>query len=552
MLKGVKLYGVVCLVVMGLILSSFSISAFAASQNVFGDVPDSFWAKSEIEFLHNQEIINGYEVKNGQLFRPNNNVTRAQAAKMIMIALGDPDMKVKESKFKDVPSDHWASEWIAAANELGIISGYEDGNFKPENYLTRAQMSKILTVAFGLDLAAAQEKDIVFRDINQGFWAASYINTLYYNGISNGSGNYFKPNDNITRAQFSVFISRVLEDEFRVPPEGTENDPAPAPKPKPEPTPEPEPVPEEEPAPTPTPEPVPAPEDDKESAEEPAPAPEEDEESTEEPVEEPTPEPAPEPAPQLGEAIATGTVTANSLNVRAEGNADAAILGKLGLGAEVTIYSITNNWAKIGHNNGIGYVHKAYLKLKNLNGDALKDRIIVVDAGHGGKDPGTLYGNIYEKDIVINVAKLVQQKLENSGAKVVMTRSDDSFPSLQDRVDITKEHYAELFVSIHVNAAGSSAQGTETYYDTSENDNGVESRNLAEEIQKQIIELVGTNDRGIKDNEFYVIRNQYIPSVLVELGFITNSEDLSKLTSATYQELYAEAIFRGIKNYYSE
>lgn len=501
MLKGVKLYGVVSLVVMGLLLSSFSGGALADSENVFGDVPDSFWAKSEIEFLHKQEIINGYDVNNGQLFYPNNNVTRAQAAKMIMVALGDPDIKVTESKFKDVPNDHWASEWIAAANQLDIISGYEDGTFKPENYLTRAQMSKILTVAFELDVTAAEEKDIVFRDIDRAFWAASYINTLYYNGISNGSGNYFKPNDQITRAQFSVFMSRVLEDDFRVYPE-------------------------------------PAPEEDKESAEAPAPA--------------PAPSPEPAPAPQLGEAIATGTVTANSLNVRAEANASSAIIGKLGLGAQVKVYSITNNWAKIGYNNGVAYVHKAYLKLKNLNGDALKDRIIVVDAGHGGKDPGAVNGTVYEKDIAINIAKLVQKKLENSGAKVIMTRSDDSFPTLQDRVDITKEHYAELFVSIHVNAASASANGTETYYDTSENDNGVESRELAMEIQKQIVELASMYDRGVKDNEFFVIRNQYVPSVLVELGFITNSGDFSKLTSATYQELYAEAIFRGIKNYYSK
>lgn len=472
MSKKVKLHLVVSLFVLGTLFSMFGTSVSAKSSLVFNDVTENHWAKDEIEYLSSKNIINGYEENNTKYFKPDNEVTRAQAAKIIMVALGKTELQTSSSSFKDVPSDHWATGWIERANQMGIMSGNEKGLFDPESSLTRAQMSKILTKAFGLEINAAEEKEIVFFDIKKDFWAASYINTLYHNGISNGSGNYFKPNQFVSRAHFSVFISRTLEDDFKV--------------------------------------------------------------------------------PQLGPSSIQGKVTASSLNVRSAPNSSSSVVGKLTLGETVSVYEINGYWAKIDFNNAPAYVHKTYLKLKNMNNNPLKDRIIVIDAGHGGKDPGAVNGSYTEKNIVIEVAKKVQNKLQSKGAKVIMTREGDSYPSLGDRVDISDKSYAELFVSIHTNAASASAKGAETYYDSSQNDNATESAELAKEIQKQIVSLAGMKDRGVKDNSFYVIRNQDIPSVLVELGFITNSEDLSKLTAAQYQEIYAEAIYRGILNYYSK
>lgn len=444
----------------------------ANSSPLFVDVSNSHWAKKEIEYLYSKEIITGYEEKNAHYFKPDQQVTRAQAAKMIMTALDKPEKKPAKPSFKDVSTKHWASGWIEQANQMGIMSGNEEGLFNPDAPLTRAQMSKILAMAFGLDFSAAENKDIVFKDVKPSFWAASYINALYYNGISNGSGNYFKPNENITRAHFSVFISRAINDEFRV--------------------------------------------------------------------------------PLLGSVTNYGKVTVNSLNVRSAPNSSSSIVGKLKLGETVSVYEIDGYWAKISYNNTPGYVHKSYLKLKNLSTNPLKDRIIVIDAGHGGSDPGAVNGNNFEKNITLSVAKLVQAKLQSQGVKVIMTRGGDTYPTLEDRVNKTKNSYAELFVSIHVNSASASASGAETYYNTANNENGAESAELAKEIQKQIVALAEMKDRGTKTAGFYVIKNQNIPSVLVELGFITNSGDLSKLTSSEYQELYAEAIYRGIKNYYSK
>jgi N-acetylmuramoyl-L-alanine amidase len=211
-------------------------------------------------------------------------------------------------------------------------------------------------------------------------------------------------------------------------------------------------------------------------------------------------------------------------------------------------------WVKVRYNGQTGYVHKLYLKLKNEQGSSVANRVIVLDAGHGGKDPGASGNGVVEKELVLDIAQRVQKKLEAAGATVIMTRTDAAtYPELKDRTDLAQSKYADMFVSVHTNSAPSapSANGSEVYYDTSQNTNGSESAILAKEIQEQFVSLVGMNDRGTKDNDFYVVRNTDMPSVLVELGFLTNSGDAAKFKSDYYRNLFAEAIYLGIKNYYS-
>lgn len=247
----------------------------------------------------------------------------------------------------------------------------------------------------------------------------------------------------------------------------------------------------------------------------------------------------------------TGKVTVNSLNMRSAPNATSPIVTKLSTGNKVTVQSIDGYWAKVKSGSHTGYVHKTYLKLINTTGHILKNRVIVVDAGHGGTDPGASRNGVLEKNIVLDVAKRVETKLKASGANVLMTRKNDSFPSLQDRVDFSRQNYAETFVSIHVNAfSNSTAKGAEVFYDTSMNANGVESRYLATDIQKKIVQYADMYYRGVFDREFYVIRNQDIPAVLVELGFLTHGPDFAKLTSSAYLDKYAQAIVDGIVAYY--
>lgn len=245
-------------------------------------------------------------------------------------------------------------------------------------------------------------------------------------------------------------------------------------------------------------------------------------------------------------------VTASSLNIRSNASEDSSIIGKLALNDIAYVHSITGNWAYISTSNGIkGYIHKSYVKLINQNGNPIQNRIIVIDAGHGGKDPGASSNSLLEKDIVLKVASRVKNKLEANGAKVVMTRSNDTYYTLDERVKIAQEHYADVFVSVHVNAASNpSAQGTETYYSVTGNGSLVEKNALAAAINRQIVQNANMHDRGVKKADYVVIKNTAYPAVLVELGFITNPQDYNKLKDDHYIEIYAESIYRGIVEYY--
>ena len=134
----------------------------------------------------------------------------------------------------------------------------------------------------------------------------------------------------------------------------------------------------------------------------------------------------------------------------------------------------------------------------------------------------------------------------------MLTRSTDKFLSLEERTNFAKKHYAEAFVSIHVNSASAtSAKGSETYFDSSTNPNSAESKSLATYIPNNLVKKADMVNRGVKDNQFYVIRNNNIAAVLVELAFISNPDDFKKLTSDAYLEIYAEAIYQGLVQYYS-
>ncbi|MYL53990.1 SH3 domain-containing protein [Pontibacillus yanchengensis] len=273
-------------------------------------------------------------------------------------------------------------------------------------------------------------------------------------------------------------------------------------------------------------------------------------EAPEEPVEDPTPQPEPEPEPK--EVVSTGTVTADVLNIRSKPSADGEKLGQLSYGDKVEIYSFTDFWAEIEYNGETAYVHKTYMKLRVKGGTAVEGQRIVVDAGHGDHDPGAQSGGAKEKEINLDVAQRVAENLKELGATPILVRDNDRFVTLKGRVEYAKEVKGDLFVSVHTNAASPAAKGAETFYSENKYSNVREGRLLATTIQNQLVDTVGMADRGVKASDFYVIRHNTLPSVLVELGFVTNNDDFKKLTSDYYRNLYAQAITNGIVNYYEE
>lgn len=171
---------------------------------------------------------------------------------------------------------------------------------------------------------------------------------------------------------------------------------------------------------------------------------------------------------------------------------------------------------------------------------------IVIDAGHGGRDSGAVNGGLYEKAAALAVAKILKDKLIKAGHNIIMTRETDIFIELQDRCKISNSNKADLFISLHCNSAtNSTAQGIETWYYTT----SAKGKDLASKIQGHLIKNTNAKDRGIKAGTFYVIKNTRCPAVLVEMGFIGNNDEKKLLFKTYYQNLIADAVLSGIKDF---
>ena len=611
----------------------FTIHSAQASGG-FVDVPKDQEAYEEINYLVSLGVIKGYTENGKTYYKPYNNVTRGQVAKMAVIASGNKPLVVNKSSFSDVTVGTELSGYVERAIQLGLFKTNTQGKFLPDKPLTRDEMSYVLTKAFKLDTSEYQNIDSPFVDVGITHPYVTFVNTIYYNGITKGTGQNYYPNNQVTRAQFALFIARAKSEKYRLElpvkgvgvPDTTQviglvsvtTDGLNIRKSK-----------------------------DSSSTTNvvgtvnkggklsvyavegdwlkvtykgafayiyktyaqfldadgnalgnvqkqvtatqnlnvyvkstssskvittvnsktklpvyktvsgyhltvvngiPGYVVANSTEDVE--VEKPS---TPDPTPPTVSGDVLGRVTVDSLNIRKEANSTSTVLGKLKKGEYIQVNSISGYWAQVTYQGQKGYVHKSYIKLLNQSGNPLKNRIIILDPGHGGKDPGTVVGSYSEKAITLKVGTLVKQKLEAAGAKVSITRTGDTYPSLQDRVDFTNANYGEIFVSIHVNSAtNTSALGTETYYAISTGDMYQEDIDLATFVNNQIVNNLNMKNRGVKEQQYYVIRNTIIPAILVELGFLTNSEDRGKMTNDQYVELFADSIYKGISQYYAK
>ena len=215
--------------------------------------------------------------------------------------------------------------------------------------------------------------------------------------------------------------------------------------------------------------------------------------------------------------------------------------------------------------------------------------LIVVDAGHGGKDPGAIGpNNVYEKDVTLKMAKALAKALRRQlGVKVQLTRSDDRYLKLRERTEYANQVGADLFISLHANATSNGkAYGVETYFlnlsknnqaaEVAARENGTtlqevgnleailfdlmanakinESSRLAAEVQQSLVaglrpHYSRVKDHGVKQGPFHVLLGATMPSVLIEAGFISNPRDEKRLASTGYQQKVAAAVVEGVKNY---
>ena len=171
--------------------------------------------------------------------------------------------------------------------------------------------------------------------------------------------------------------------------------------------------------------------------------------------------------------------------------------------------------------------------------------VVVIDAGHGGKDCGALRDNVYEKDITLDVSQRLQAILQKKGLKVYMTRTNDTYVSLQDRTTYTEGINPAIFVSVHVNSCNvTSPKGIETHY---YHDNSIELANCVH--TKLTRRVSNTPNRGLLKSRFYVINHTTVPAILVEIGFISNPEEKHEMTTPQRKQATAEGIAEGIIEY---
>ncbi len=172
---------------------------------VFSDVPKSYWAYKDIMKMHDEGVIYGYT---DGTFKPHQSISRTHVAMLFARSL---ELKpIREGKeFRDVSKSHRAYADIQKVYRAGIFDGKGNGDFGVEDNLTRAQMAKVLTNAFDLELY----KGNVFSDVGESHWAKDYVSTLYKSGITVGSNGRYLPNDYVSRAHYAVFLNRALNQD---------------------------------------------------------------------------------------------------------------------------------------------------------------------------------------------------------------------------------------------------------------------------------------------------------------------------------------------------
>ncbi|EXJ22638.1 N-acetylmuramoyl-L-alanine amidase [Alkalibacterium sp. AK22] len=178
----------------------------------------------------------------------------------------------------------------------------------------------------------------------------------------------------------------------------------------------------------------------------------------------------------------------------------------------------------------------------------LSEATIVIDAGHGGHDPGAVAKTGFtEADIALATSLKIAENLRTAGANVIMTRTDDTFVTLNDRVYYAHRAHADAFISIHYDAVDipNSMSGTTTYY-YSENE-----RELADTINHYLIQNGPLRNNGVRHGNYFVLNSNHRPSILLELGYMNHDHDITLINTAHYHQTIADAVYYGLSSYFS-
>ncbi|EAF5657114.1 SH3 domain-containing protein [Listeria innocua] len=256
--------------------------------------------------------------------------------------------------------------------------------------------------------------------------------------------------------------------------------------------------------------------------------------------------------------LQTVTIRDDSTNIRNKPGRDGAVIEKANSGQGFAIQGVQGDWYKIRTTSGEeGYVanwvvdvsDKGQTSSPRSKTTKLSEATIVIDPGHGGNDPGAKGANgTIEKEMTLKTAKKLKQKLESRGAKVILTRNSDKYVSLKSRTNVAAENKADVFISIHFDSLEDSSKGvsgqTTYYYDNSD-------KSLAESINTTLGNDLPTTNRGARVGDYYVVRENSQPAVLLELGYLSSAKDERNINSASYRSQIADSVTDGLSNYFS-
>lgn len=263
----------------------------------------------------------------------------------------------------------------------------------------------------------------------------------------------------------------------------------------------------------------------------------------------------------------TVTVSADSIYVRSGPSTSDTILSYAYKGDSFDVSSTSGDWIEISLGNGeTGWIASwlttngsgneeaatedtvptvEAAQTQSSSSGSLSGYTIVIDPGHGGKDPGAIgLNNLNEKDVVTSTADYVVQQLEEAGANVIMTRNGDYFVSLDERARISNSYNTDAFISLHYDSFSAvPVSGVTTYY------NSDSDAALASSLNSTLSSTVSLPSRGTQHAGYKVLENTNAPSVLIELGYITNPHDVTVVQTGDYQSSVARAITNGLINH---
>ena len=243
-------------------------------------------------------------------------------------------------------------------------------------------------------------------------------------------------------------------------------------------------------------------------------------------------------------------IPVDRVHLRSQATTQSEILTTLTEGETVTIIEQAGDWLQIIWQDTEGFIPSWLLDFQEPmieSQTSLKNKVIVIDPGHGGYDVGAIsVTDRYEKDYSLSTAKHLEYQLEMLGATVYLTRSDDFYYALSPRSILANYHGADVFLSIHYNSEPQypSANGLNTFYREKSD------LNLANAVHQGLLEKTNANDRGVLSDDYRVLRVSKQPSLLLELGFLSNEAEEKLIKTPDYQDQISRGIILGLENYF--